>query len=105
AELLAPSSAVGFIAQGQRVLLRYNAFADQKFGQCGGGVTGVSQAALSDEEVKALPIEAQKATYYRVVVKPDNEFVNVYGRRQPLRASMQVEAYVLLDRRPLYQWI
>jgi membrane fusion protein len=22
-----------------------------------------------------------------------------------LRASMQVEAYVLLDRRPLYEWI
>jgi membrane fusion protein len=105
AELLAPSSAVGFIAPGARVLLRYNAFPHQKFGQYSGTVTGVSQAALSEEEVKSLPIEAQKATYYRVAVKPDSEYVNVYGRDQPLRASMQVEAYVLLDRRPLYEWI
>ena len=33
AELLAPSSAVGFIAPGERVLLRYDAFPYQKFGQ------------------------------------------------------------------------
>jgi membrane fusion protein len=105
AELIAPSSAVGFVAAGERVLLRYTAFPYQKFGQYWGTVTGVSQAALSDEEVKSLPIEAQKAVYYRVAVKPDNEYVSVYGRDQPLRASMQVEAYVLLDRRPLYQWI
>jgi membrane fusion protein len=105
AQLVAPSSAVGFVAPGERVLLRYDAFPYQKFGQYWGTVTGVSQAGLSDEEVKSLPIEAQKATYYRVAVKPDNAYVNVYGREQPLRASMQVAAYVLLDRRPLYQWI
>jgi membrane fusion protein len=105
AQLFAPSSAVGFVAPGERVLLRYDAFPYQKFGQYWGTVTGVSQAGLSDQEVKSLPIEAQKATYYRVAVKPDSAHVNVYGREQPLRASMQVEAYVLLDRRPLYEWI
>ena len=68
-------------------------------------MVGVSQAALSDEEIKSLPIEAQKITYYRVAVKPDNAHVSVYGREQPLRASMQVDAYVLLDRRRLYEWI
>jgi membrane fusion protein len=105
AQLVAPSSAVGFVAAGERVLLRYDAFPYQKFGQYWGTVTGVSQAGLSEQEVKSLPIEAQKATYYRVAVKPDNAFVNVYGREQPLRASMQVDAYVLLDRRALYEWI
>ena len=29
----------------------------------------------------------------------------VYGRSEPLHASMQVDARVLLDRRPIYQWI
>jgi membrane fusion protein len=105
AQLVAPSSAVGFVAAGERVLLRYDAFPYQKFGQYWGTVTGVSRAGLSEQEVKSLPIEAQKATYYRVAVKPDNAFVNVYGREQPLRASMQVDAYVLLDRRALYEWI
>lgn len=105
AELVAPSRAVGFIVPGERVRLRYDAFPYQKFGQYGGTVMTVSRAALSDEEIKSLPIEAQKATYYRVDVQPDAPYVNVYGQEQPLRASMQVEAYVLLDRRPLYEWI
>ena len=38
AKLLAPSSAVGFIYQGERVLLRYNAFPYQKFGEYWGTV-------------------------------------------------------------------
>ncbi len=105
AELVAPSSAVGFIAPGERVLLRYDAFPYQKFGQYQGTVVGVSRAALTDEQIKSLPIEAQKMTYYRVDVRPDDAYVNVYGREQPLRASMQVDAYVLLDRRRLYEWI
>jgi membrane fusion protein len=105
AELVAPSSAVGFIAPGERVLLRYDAFPYQHFGQYLGTVVDVSRAALTDEEIKSLPIAAQKVTYYRVDVRPDDPYVNVDGREQPLRASMQVEAYVLLDRRRLYQWI
>src|SRR5438270_3375970 len=34
AELLAPSSAIGFVAEGERVLVRYSAFPYQQFGQC-----------------------------------------------------------------------
>ena len=47
AELLAPSSAVGFIHEGERVLLRYSAFPYQKFGEYWGTVVSVSRAALS----------------------------------------------------------
>ena len=31
--------------------------------------------------------------------------VKVSGRPEPLQASMQVDASVLLDKRPLYQWL
>jgi membrane fusion protein len=31
--------------------------------------------------------------------------VEVSGRLEPLQASMQVDASVLLERRPIYQWI
>ncbi len=109
AELLAPSSAVGFIHQGERVLLRYSAFPYQKFGEYGGTVVNVSDAALSPEEVQSLvagaPPLSPAGPYYRVIVKPDSQLVNVYGERRALPASMQVQAYALLDRKPLYQWI
>ena len=120
AELLAPSSAIGFIHQSDRVLLRYSAFPYQKFGEYWGTVVTVSDAALSSEEVQSLLAGAQptkqgqpvgvwpaKQTgpFYRVIVKPDSQLVRVYGEERKLPASMQVQAYALLDRRPLYQWI
>jgi membrane fusion protein len=120
AELLAPSSAIGFIHQSDRVLLRYSAFPYQKFGEYWGTVVTVSDAALTPEEVQSLLSGARPTTqglpvgvsptkqtgpFYRVIVKPDNQFVSVYGEERKLPASMQVQAYALLDRRPLYQWI
>jgi membrane fusion protein len=109
AELLAPSTSIGFVRPGQRVLLRYSAFPYQKFGEYSGTVTEISRAALQPEELKALVPSMQAAeqakTYYRVTVAPDRPDVMAYGRSEPLQASMQVDASVLLDRRPIYQWI
>jgi membrane fusion protein len=109
AELLAPSSAVGFIRQGGRVLLRYSAFPYQKFGAYLGTVAAVSDAAISAEEAKLfLGGEAptkQAGPFYRVIVTPDSQFARVYGEERRLPANMRVEAYALLDRRKLYEWI
>ena len=120
AELLAPSSAIGFINQRDRVRLRYSAFPYQKFGEYWGTVVSVSDAALTPEEVQSLLAGAQPGKQglsggvspakqlgplYRVIVQPDSQFVNVYGEQHKLPASMPVQAYALLDRRLLYQWI
>jgi membrane fusion protein len=109
AELLAPSNAIGFVHEGERVLLRYSAFPYQKFGEYWGTVVTVSHAALSPDQVQTLLAGAspvnQTGPFYHVIVKPDSQFVNIDGGRHSLPASMQVQAYALLDRRPLYQWI
>lgn len=109
AELLATSTAVGFIHEGGRVLLRYSAFPYQKFGSYGGTITAVSDAAISAEEAKLfLGGEAptkQAGPFYRVIVTPDSQFARVYGQERRLPASMRVEAYALLDRRQLYEWM
>ena len=109
AELLAPSTSIGFLRPGQRVLLRYSAFPYQKFGQYWGTVTEVSHAALLPEELKSLvptlPPSEQSKTFYHVIVVPDRQNVTAYGRLEPLQASMQVEARVLLENRAIYQWI
>jgi membrane fusion protein len=109
AELLAPSSAIGFIHRGDRVLLRYSAFPYQKFGEHWGTVVSVARAALSSDEVDSLlagaPPLNQTGPFYRVIVEPDSQFVRVHGQECALPASMQVQSYALLDRRPLYEWI
>ena len=74
-------------------------------GHSGQRLTG----ALKPDEVDSLRTEApplkQIGPFYRVIVSPDSQFVKIYGDERMLPASMQVQAYALLDRRPLYQWI
>lgn len=109
AQFLAPSTAIGFLRVGQRVLLRYSAFPFQKFGQHAGMITDVSLAALPQEELRQLVPELPAAdrgkTFYRVTVMPQRQDVTVYGHAAPLQPSMQVDARVMLERRRLYEWL
>lgn len=106
--LLADSKAIGFIRDGARVLLRYTAFPYQKFGQYGGRITKVSRVTLRQAETDADALAAQPQpaqAKYRITVQPDQPHVMAYGQAEPLRAGMSVEADLLLDTRPLYQWL
>jgi membrane fusion protein len=101
AELLAPSRAVGFVAPGDRVRLRYAAFPYQKFGQAPGTVLSVSEAPLAG----AAPLDgARGAPVYRVVVELRSQAVMAYGTPRRLLPGMEVEADVLLESRRLYEW-
>lgn len=106
AQLLIPSHAAGFVRPGQRVAIRYAAYAYQKFGLQVGTVQQVTQNALTQAEVGALlggqvPPEA----LYRVRVRLDRQHVTAYGRQQALKPGMTLEADLLLDRRHLLEWV
>lgn len=109
AQLLIPSNAIGFVKQGQRVLLRYDAFPYQKFGQYSGTVVAISGTTLSPDETQisglGRPEAGQKEQMYRITVRPDQPAVQVYGKSLPIQAGMRLEASILTDSRPLYQWI
>lgn len=106
AQLLAPGSSIGFLREGMPVLLRYQAFPYQKFGQYPGRVAVISRANLSPEGLGELRTDSQSApVLYRVTVMPERPHVNAYGRSEPLQAGMEVEAHVMVETRPLYQWI
>ncbi|MCA0401864.1 MAG: HlyD family secretion protein [Proteobacteria bacterium] len=108
-QLLAPSTAIGFVREEARVLLRYQAFPYQKFGQYPGSVTLISRATLLPEEVTQLNVAmaegARGASLYRITVQPDQPFVTAYGRPEALQSGMLAEAHILAETRPLYQWI
>lgn len=109
AKLLVTSDAIGFLRTGSPVLLRYQAFPYQKFGQHPGRVAVISRAALNLSDLSNIQTTQGKADtagpLYLVTVEPDAQAVSAYGREEPLQPGMQVEAHVLVDRRPLYQWI
>ena len=108
AQLLVPSRAVGFIEAGSAVVLRYQAFPYQKFGQHYGHVAAVSRSALTPVEVSALtgasPTQNQEPLY-RVEVTLDSQQVQAYGKDESLRPGMALDADVLMERRRLIEWV
>lgn len=106
AHLLVPSRAIGFIAPGDHVLLRYQAFPYQKFGQGKGQVLRVSRSALSQGETAALAVSAASAEpLYRVVVTLDQQTVRAFGNDEALKPGMLLEADVLGESRKLWEWV
>lgn len=43
--------------------------------------------------------------YYRVLVALDQQAILAYGKREPLRPGMRLDADILGERRRLYEWI
>ena len=107
AQLLVPSRAIGFIEQGSRVVLRYQAFPYQKFGQQYGRVADISRSALSPSELETLVGQkpASNEPLYRVQVALDHQSVLAYGKAEPLKPGMAVDADVLMERRRLIEWV
>jgi len=108
AQLLAPSSALGFLRPQQRVLLRLQAFPYQKFGLQAGTVLQVAQAPLQLSELATLPMVAGKGStepLYRVTVTLDRQTVAVGEQALALLPGMQLDADVMLEKRRLIEWL
>lgn len=119
AHLYVPSRAMGFIRTGDRVLIRYQAYPYQKFGHHQGTVAAVSKTALPASELTGaggLATGGNSAAnganpaaggepMYRVTVDLAAQAIPVYGKPQPLQAGMQLDADLLQDTRPLYEWV
>lgn len=105
AHLMVPSRAVGFVEAGDAVLLRYQAFPYQKFGHHRGRVLRISRSALSAAEQASLLGHGNPGEpHYRIVVALDRPTVRAFGREEPLRPGMLLEADILGERRRLWEW-
>jgi membrane fusion protein len=104
AQLLVPSRAVGFVEPGSRVVLRYQAYPYEKFGQQYGRVTEISRSALSASEVAALTGQQAQEPLYRVKVALDRQSVQAYGKPAALKPGMALDADIMMDRRSLIEW-
>jgi membrane fusion protein len=103
AQLLVPSSAVGFVHVGQSVNLRYEAFPYQKFGLQRGRVLTVSRNALTPAEIQLLVGQTPQQSLYRVQVEIDKQAISAYGKPQALKPGMALDADIMMDRRRLVE--
>lgn len=106
AYLYVPSAAVGFVHIGDPVLVRYQAYPYQKFGQYPAHVVSIARTALSAAELEPSAGSTNSVgTFYRIIVALESQTVTAYGRPQPLEAGMTLQADILQEQRRLYEWV
>ncbi|MGH8494873.1 MAG: HlyD family efflux transporter periplasmic adaptor subunit [Gammaproteobacteria bacterium] len=103
AVLLVPARAIGFLARGQRVRLRYAAYPYQKFGLYDGTIAGIGRTILLPEEMQG-PV-AMPEPAYRVTVRLAQQSVSADGLELPLRPGISLEADIIRDRRQIIHWL
>lgn len=104
AEIYVPSRSIGFVKPGMQVLLRYQAYPYQKFGQYSARVREVADTALLPQEL-GLPQNASQEPLYRIRLVLESQTIQAYGKHLPLKSGMVVDASIHLDHRRLYEWI
>ncbi len=106
AELLVPSRAIGFIEPGDRVLLRYQAFPYQRFGHQQGRVVRISRSTINaDAHANAYASAQASEPLYRVNVELERQTVTAYGKAEPLKPGMLLDADILGEKRRLIEWL
>lgn len=98
AHLQVPSTAMGFIEPGDSVLIRFQAYPYQKFGHYRGKVKALTRNVVSSNNQTGQ-------SYYRAIVTLDKQSVLAYGKQEPLRPGLAVEADILGESRKLYEWL
>jgi membrane fusion protein len=107
ARLYAPSRSAGFVRSGAPVLLRFDAFPYQKFGQYTGTVVSVSVAGMGGTDIQG---QAQRPEWvgeslFAITVSLPTQSVGDAEQKLALQAGMRVDADLLHETRRLYEWI
>jgi membrane fusion protein len=111
ARLYGPSRDIGFVTPGQKVLIRYDAFPYQKFGQYEGVVRDVSRATVGPGELAEATaasltgIAPTGQPAYRITVDLAAQTATAYGQPAMLQPGMTLNADVQIETRPLWRWL
>lgn len=102
-QLLVPTRAIGFVQPGNEVVLRYDAFPFQRFGQHRGTVERVGRSVWSAGE-RVGPVTVREPVY-RVDVKLERQTVSAGGQEMQLMPGMLVGADILQEKRTVFEWV
>lgn len=110
AQLYVPSRAIGFVKEGDQVLLRYQAYPYQKFGHAKAKVLSVAKTAIASQDLKTIGIispqeQLNNEPVYLVRAKLDKQMVKAYGKDMPLQVGMTLEGDIMHENRKLYEWV
>lgn len=105
--LYAPSRAAGFVQTGAPVLLRFDAFPYQKYGQLTGKVISVSKAAVNASDIQGYTprVDVAGESLFAITVGLPEQVLGASAQQLQLQSGMRVEADLLHETRRLYEWV
>lgn len=103
AVLRVPSTAMGFLREGQTVRLAYDAFPYQRFGLHDGHITAIPQADVPASELSGRGQDTRAVFLVRVAL--DRDTVTAYGQPLPLRSGHTLVADIEIEQRALWRWL
>lgn len=99
AKVSVPSSAMGFIHSGQKVLVHYAAYPYQKFGSYNGVIFSISEASMVKKDEKV------NDNFYEISINLESQFVDVYGGKIKIKPDMSIDVDIITEKRKLIEWI
>lgn len=108
--LWAPNEALPYIALGDKVNVRYEAFPAGKFGQFSATVTQISTLPATGQEMqtyRGAPTDAKKPStpYYKIIAHPAKTYIAYQHKTIALKNGMQAQCVLFLEKRKIYQWM
>ncbi|CNK82624.1 putative secretion permease [Yersinia mollaretii] len=106
-----PNNAVPYVAKGDHVNIRYDAFPFEKFGQFSGRIDTLSTVPASLQEMDSYsntPLRHPSMgseSYYKTLVLIDKNQLSHQGKALYLAGGMKAQSTLFLEKRPLYQWM
>lgn len=104
AVLLVPVKSAGFLKEGQKISIRYDAYPYQKYGLHGGRITTVSKGAYLPGELIS-PISLPNSAVFRVVALLDSPFVRAGEGELVLKPGMTLTTDIDIKKSSIIEWI
>ncbi|HDL7912489.1 TPA: HlyD family secretion protein [Yersinia enterocolitica] len=106
-----PNGAIPYIAAGDRVNIRYDAFPFEKFGQFSGRIETLSTVPASTQEMisyNSSPqrhVDSGRDSYYKLLVALDKTQFQYQEKTLHLTGGMKAQSTLFLEKRSIYQWM
>ncbi len=105
-----PNTALPWLAPGDVVNLRYDAFPMEKFGQFRGTIRFIAKTPASRQEMSGYPgapaaAEQNGEPWYKVLIKPERDTIDWQHKTLTLENGMKASATLFLEKRRIYQWM
>lgn len=109
AEVWVSNEDIGFVRQGQKVKLKFDAFPFQKYGMVEGTVEHVSADAADQNSnngnTSPDPVKRAQPLVYKALIVLQAMQLNMNGQRFALSAGMQTHAEILLGTRSVAEYL